>query len=58
MPWYLSEKADGLANVCYVSDDKYTHKKRQIFSDSWAANWFGIDAPERSYKLSLLRIGI
>jgi len=43
------EKATGLPNQAYISDEFLAHERDQVFAKSWAGLWFASDLPKKGY---------
>ena len=43
------EKATGLPNQAYVSEDYFAHERDQVLGNSWAGLWFASDLPKKGY---------
>ena len=43
------EKATGLPNLAYTSDDFLAHERDHVLGKSWAGLWFASDLPKKGY---------
>ena len=43
------DKATGLPNPAYTSDEFFVREREQVFASSWAGLWFASDLPKKGY---------
>ena len=43
------EKASGLPNHAYTSNEFFTYERDQVLGKSWAGLWFASDLPKKGY---------